>query len=640
MIKNGIVDASTGQPATTDINLSEYHLAWYTYTDAYDALEMLDGDTTTAILDPKVDGDSYLDKGGSGSMAGITMLRGEGPASESVNGLQYSQTSTQGLGDAYAFNNNVARVTDIIWIPVSDRNAIKQSIMEYGAGVFAYHHDSAYLNSSNGAYCFIQTAAPGTAGYIGSNHIVAAVGWDDNYSKENFRKGHQPNNDGAWIIKGSYGVDRGDNGYYYLSYEDTVNLNSSACFFTVADNSAYDNIYQYDGTQANTYYASKQSSTRFANVFTANGNESLEAVNIVTNGQGISYTVDIYTDLKTSDPTSGLYVASESGTFTYSGAHTVSIPAVALHPDVTYSVVFTLSCPTADDNGVYFWVMKDKSMTRTNMYTTTHAKRENVSYYSQGEIWKQLDGGAETFRIKAFTKNINPEFRETTVTLKQGEYKEYQLKALCSDGRNLEHLRVMSGSVPPGMCCMFKPSLKLIFGTPEESGTFTVRYAVTYTDDSLAYCTVHFRVLSNTPVPSSEYMALPVTWEASRTLRIDYGGASITDWAVSSGSIPPGMELTVNGSSKPILAGTPHKSGTYVFDLSLVMSSGETLEHRVRAVVYSPGSPLKQLRIDLSHGPFTMSRDDYNNYMKTTAAQLESEGQLRFSTISDGSVFL
>lgn len=194
MIKNGIVDASTGQPATTDINLSEYHLAWYTYTDAYDALGMLDGDTTTAILDPKVDGDSYLDKGGSGSMAGITMLRGEGPASESVNGLQYSQTSTQGLGDAYAFNNNVARVTDIIWIPVSDRNAIKQSIMEYGAGVFAYHHDSAYLNSSNGAYCFIQTAAPGTAGYIGSNHIVAAVGWDDNYSKENFRKGHQPNN--------------------------------------------------------------------------------------------------------------------------------------------------------------------------------------------------------------------------------------------------------------------------------------------------------------------------------------------------------------------------------------------------------------------------------------------------------------
>ena len=629
MIKNGIVDASTGEAATTDINLSEYHLAWYTYTDAYDALGMLDGDTTTAILDPNVEGDSYLDKGGSGLMAGITMLRGEGPASESVSGLQYSQTSTQGLGDSYAFNNNVARVTDIILIPVSDRNAIKQSIMEYGAGVFAYHHDSTYLNSSNGAYCFIQTAQPGSAAYIGSNHIVAAVGWDDNYSKENFRKGHRPNNDGAWIIKGSYGVDRGDNGYYYLSYEDTVNLNSSACFFTVADNSVYDNIYQYDGTQANTYYPSKQSSTRFANVFTANGNESLEAVNIVTNGQGISYTVDIYTDLETSDPTSGLYVASESGTFTYSGAHTVSIPSIPLHPNETYSVVFTLSCPTANDSGVYFWVMKDKSSTRTDMYTTTHAKRENVSYNSQGEIWKQLESGAETFRIKAFTKDIDPEFREKTVTLKQGEYKEYQLKALCSDGRDLEDIHVMSGSVPPGMYTMFKPSLKLVFGTPEESGTFTVRYAVTYTDGSLAYCTVHFRVLSNTPVPSSEFLSMQETWEANCPLHIDYGGASVTDWAVSSGSIPPGMSLSFDSAGKPSLTGTPHKKGNFVFNLSLVMSSGETLEHRVRCVVYVPGNPIDQISVVLNHGPFSMPRNEFNAHFIITARALVNEGRMR-----------
>ena len=638
MIKNKIIDATTGKAATTDINLSENHLAWYTYTDAYDALGMLDGDSAWAIPNANEGVESYLDVGGNGWKSAYTLMRGEGPASETVNGLQYSQADPDGLGDSFAFNNNAATVTDMTCIPTSDRDGVKQLLVQYGAGTISYYHDSAYLNSSNGAYCFIQSAGPGDEDYLGTNHAVTLVGWDDNYSKDNFRRGHRPNGNGAWIVKGSYGADRGDHGYYYISYEDTACLNSYNYFFTAAEAGIYDSIYQYDGTPAVRYFPAGQSTVQVANVFTANGSESLEAVSIATYGQGISYTVDIYTDLKTSDPTSGLYVSSESGTFTYSGVHTVSIPAVALHSGVTYSVVFELSCPTADSDGDYFDILFDRSGSY-DYWGCTHASRPNVSYYNRTGSWDQIENGASTFRIKAFTRDLDPEFREKTVTLKQGEYKEYQLKALCSDGRDLENLRVISGSVPPGMCCMFKPSMKLIFGTPEEAGTFIVRYAITYTDDSLAYCTVTFRVLSNTPVPSSEFMALPVTWEASRTLRIDFGGASVVDWAVSSGSIPPGMGLTVNGSSKPVLAGTPHKSGTYVFDLSLVMSSGETLEHRVRAVVYSPGSPLKQLRIDLGHGPFTMSRDDYNNYMKTTAAQLESEGRLRVSTISDGSVF-
>ena len=36
-----------------------------------------------------------------------------------------------------------------------------------------------------------------------SNHAVTIIGWDDNYSKENFNV--KPNNNGAWIAKNSYG---------------------------------------------------------------------------------------------------------------------------------------------------------------------------------------------------------------------------------------------------------------------------------------------------------------------------------------------------------------------------------------------------------------------------------------------------
>ena len=51
MIKHGIVNKATGAAATTSMDLSEYHLAWFTYTSAYDAEGMLTGDKTTAATD-------------------------------------------------------------------------------------------------------------------------------------------------------------------------------------------------------------------------------------------------------------------------------------------------------------------------------------------------------------------------------------------------------------------------------------------------------------------------------------------------------------------------------------------------------------------------------------------------------------
>ena len=42
------------------------------------------------------------------------------------------------------------------------------------------------------------------------------VGWDDNYSKDNFRDGVKPEKDGAWLIRNSWGDGTGS--YYNQSY--------------------------------------------------------------------------------------------------------------------------------------------------------------------------------------------------------------------------------------------------------------------------------------------------------------------------------------------------------------------------------------------------------------------------------------
>ena len=51
-------------------------------------------------------------------------------------------------------------------------------------------------------------------------HAVTIVGWDDNYSRENFNPNQMPTHDGAYICLNSWGTEFGNNGYFYISYDD------------------------------------------------------------------------------------------------------------------------------------------------------------------------------------------------------------------------------------------------------------------------------------------------------------------------------------------------------------------------------------------------------------------------------------
>ncbi len=110
------------------------------------------------------------------------------------------------LTEAIYFNNN------------TDGKVIKELIYTYGAVVGNFNADERFLSRDNSFYCSDHSFA--TNQLVG--HCVSVVGWDDSYPKENFSQSLSgtPSQDGAWLIKNSWSTSRGDEGYFWISYED------------------------------------------------------------------------------------------------------------------------------------------------------------------------------------------------------------------------------------------------------------------------------------------------------------------------------------------------------------------------------------------------------------------------------------
>ena len=174
---------------------------------------------------------------------------------------------------------NIINVQNIYVIKKStntydNKNDIKKAILNYGSVVAGYYQDKAgaYFNNKNGLNYYNYNSNIGLDKYEG--HAITIVGWDDTYSKNNFKI--TPKGNGAWICKNSWGADWGNNGYYYISYYDATLAKIDESFtFILNDSTKYYKNYQYDIQATNTF---KESYNAYRNIFTSEGNEKLVAI--------------------------------------------------------------------------------------------------------------------------------------------------------------------------------------------------------------------------------------------------------------------------------------------------------------------------------------------------------------------------
>lgn len=225
--------------------------------------------------------------------------------------------------------------------------------------------DPVYINTEDNKWThYTYDSAPAT-------HAVTIVGWDDTIKSTDFLdhsedvwsdgNAYQPEGDGAWIVKNSWGADTEEfpnkfswgieneegqaTGYFYISYYDRSLVAPEIFEFdTDSEEKTGYLIDQYDYLQSDgTSGWLSDGKMKMANVFTAEYDEILESLSCETNEANTDVEFEVYLlDDDAASPEDGHLAAEASGSFEYAGYHRVDVDnPVRISKGQRYSVVVT-----------------------------------------------------------------------------------------------------------------------------------------------------------------------------------------------------------------------------------------------------------------------------------------------------------
>ncbi len=467
--ETSILSESKTTYAATGLDLSEHHLAWFAYQPTTAAYAGKAQAGEGLILNEGNDPNSVLDYGGHAGYISTIFASGIGPVSESAAPYKSNsdyivcevtapgaakdaepeeETLTQAQIDAktaqgysvkklyYAnFKPDSWDFTD--WsLPESLRTsqeyrleesctlpelviqggdineealtAIKKEVVAGRGVTISYHQETPseygtqYINPDTWAQYTYDIDAY-------SDHAVTIVGYDDNYSKDNFLQGEDqtPEGDGAFLVKNSYGASDNEfpnygewgeldangkhTGYFWLSYYDK-SIEDPESFNFDLDPATKDEDYdinQYDFLfYSELFTPASAQKTSSANEFTAKSDCVVRAMTCKTAKPNTKVTYKLYVlDDDAASPTDGKLAYSTSARYEYGGFHRVMMRKadyVPLRKGQRYAVVTTQRCLT---DGKYYQVASSVKNDGTLFTTGSVAAKVN-----RGESWTLVNG--------------------------------------------------------------------------------------------------------------------------------------------------------------------------------------------------------------------------------------------------------
>lgn len=371
------LSAGIESPAYKNLDLSEAGNTWYVHTPSIDK--------NSVFSYEYISDSSKGTSGGSADIVANSLFCGFGAYSEEL--LPYDQWS-KGYSSALRFCSDY-RLKEFTQLTY-DVDLIKNKIMENGAVSIRYscYTSNTYTTDGMEAYYDDGTAIED---YNGDAHIVAIVGWDDNFSKDRFNPLMQPENDGAWLCKNSWGegecsTAEGYEGYFWMSYDTEL---SQATQFIMQSNNEFDNIYQNQGVALSSVNIDSA-----ANVFTAESDEVIKQIGFGTVG-AVDADIEIYklNDGYTS-PTDGEKICQFNANSDFGGIYMFECPeSVTLEKDDVFSVVVINKCD-------------EMFINRSENYENEQSGISFLKYPNSN--WEDASENSDGFAsIKVFTSNAS-----------------------------------------------------------------------------------------------------------------------------------------------------------------------------------------------------------------------------------------
>ena len=314
------------------------------------------------------------------------------------------------------------------WLAVNDAGvrAVKSELLQGRAVSAGFKADKSRPGEAVSAgYMNTDTWAHYTYEDVPQSHAICIIGWDDNYSKDNFNPDHMPPADGAWLVKNSWGsetdyvtledgteigkdawgienADGKHTGYFYISYYDkTLNNSESMVFDTdlLVDGTEM-GVWMYDYMPASFEFETgvevKEQSTdmlKTANVFVNDTGSDVRLYGVSTKTASprarVVYSLYLLND-DAQNPEDGKLLDRKVGYYEYAGFHRQKLNGeITIKDGETLAIVAEESIVNANGERLYEYAVNTAPTEKTA--EALDSLQYGVSVVNKGESFLYED---------------------------------------------------------------------------------------------------------------------------------------------------------------------------------------------------------------------------------------------------------